>query len=156
MEKAGAFSGTSFRDWIESLARCQRSLSYSAATGSRASASAAFWSRSQARRDIFTRPFSSTPRHLAVMVSPFLTMSCTAASSLMLISAPDSTWNALDALKTPKIETLLRRAKLSISPEIKVFLNYFPFDLKISAVAGMRGTFVVDTNTLPEASLAAH
>ena len=37
------------------------------ATVPAASASAAFWSRSQARRDIFTRPFSSTPRHLAVM-----------------------------------------------------------------------------------------
>ena len=44
---------------------------YSAATGCLASTSSAFWSRSQARRDIFTRPFSSTPRHSAVMTSPF-------------------------------------------------------------------------------------
>jgi len=57
--------------------RYRLSLDYSAATGSCAEASAAAWSRSQARRDIFTRPFSSTPRHLAVMTSPFLTMSST-------------------------------------------------------------------------------
>jgi hypothetical protein len=90
---------------------------YSAGAPS-ASAFSAAWSRSHARRLIFTRPRSSTPRHLAEMTSPFLTTSSTfsvrpsaSSETWMSPSLPGST-----SMKAPKAVTeTTRGGKLAVS-----------------------------------------